>query len=171
MWWIVFEIVLDTCLYGLQCWIAIERIEHRTWRGPSSLKRSLAVTVDVQHHDYPISHVLPFDIIALIIDIEQKHKHDVSHKLTTISTYSCMKWAVTTTTRTVTISIICSMICSHPSESFQISSQQFLVSTSSQSPPHVGTGIHTGLFPDNCVSTFYALFLHSTSHVSQFPTV
>ena len=29
MWWIVFEIVLDTCLYGLQCWIAIERIEHR----------------------------------------------------------------------------------------------------------------------------------------------
>ena len=61
MWWIVFEILLDTCLYGLQFWIAIE----------ISSNSESSVTDDVQHHDYnySMSHGpgLPIDIIALII--------------------------------------------------------------------------------------------------------
>ena len=121
----------------------------------------LSVTVDVQHH--PMSHVLPFDIIALIIVIEQRHKSEVSHNL--IPSYrsaSSKKGFVKLLKgRPKVVNYIPKILYKlsynnddHDHLLFQISSQQFLIST-----PH-NHRFASGLFPDDCVSTIQTSSYH-----------
>ena len=152
MWWNVFEIVLDTCfLFVLFMCVKLGL---------------LPTTFNVQHHS--MSQILPFDIIALIIDIAGENKdpnlfkllnrpssitdadsiHHLASSKKAFVTVKLLKGGRTFSTIISTNQFIVttrpwrSSALTHP---FKYPPNNILVSTASQSPLRVGTGIQSSL--------------------------